>query len=150
VTSRCDSSTVMARIGRATCVRSGLLTAVLFSPMAQEASWGAKDATSARNRRKAHRGARSTCAGGRVKSGDVDPVPPVRWSSIPGSGSFTEVRRGYPEGRTGCGMARLAGLRWQWLAWPLAPRSRGELRRTRARVGSVARGGVRSRSGWLL
>jgi hypothetical protein len=46
--------------------------------MAQEASRGAKDATSARNRRKAHRGARSTCAGDRVKSDGVDPVSPVR------------------------------------------------------------------------
>jgi hypothetical protein len=51
---------------------------VLFNPMAHEALRGAEDATSARNRRKAHRGARSTCAGGRVKSGDVDPVSPVR------------------------------------------------------------------------
>ena len=59
-------------------VRSGLLTAVLLNPMAQEASWGAKEATSARNRRKAHRGARSTCAGGRVKFGDVDLVSPAR------------------------------------------------------------------------
>jgi hypothetical protein len=30
-------------------VRSGLITMVLFNPMAQEASRGAKDATSARN-----------------------------------------------------------------------------------------------------
>jgi hypothetical protein len=59
-------------------VRSGLLTSVLLNPVAQEASRGAKDADSARNRRKAHHGARSTCAGGRVKSGDVDPVSPVR------------------------------------------------------------------------
>jgi hypothetical protein len=59
-------------------VCSGLLTAVLFNPMAQEASWGAKEDTSARNRRKAHHGVRSTWAGGRMKSGDVDPVPPVR------------------------------------------------------------------------
>jgi hypothetical protein len=59
-------------------VRSSLLTAVLLNPVAREASWGAKDATSARNRRKAHRGARSTCVGGRVKSSDVDPVSLVR------------------------------------------------------------------------
>jgi hypothetical protein len=110
--------------------------------MEQEASRGAKDATTARNRRKAHRGAQSTCASGRVKSGDVDPVPPVRWCSIHGSGSFTEVRKGYPEGRMGRGMARLACLRWSWLARPLAPRSQGEVQRTRAQVGSAARGGV--------
>jgi hypothetical protein len=59
-------------------VRSGLLTAVLLNPVAQEASRGAKDASSARNRRKAYRGAQSTCTGGRVKSGDIDPVSPVR------------------------------------------------------------------------
>jgi hypothetical protein len=86
VTSRYDSSTGMAGIGRATCaggglvggVCSGLLTAVEFNPRAQGASWGVKDATRARNRRKAHRGARSTCAGGRVKSGEVDSMSPVR------------------------------------------------------------------------
>jgi hypothetical protein len=59
-------------------VRSSLLTAVLLNPVAQEASRGAKDATCARHQRKAYRGARSTCAGGRLKSGDVDLVPPVR------------------------------------------------------------------------
>jgi hypothetical protein len=59
-------------------VRSGLLTTVLLNTVAQETSRGAKDTTSTRNRRKAYRGARSTCAGGRVKSDDVDPVSPVR------------------------------------------------------------------------
>jgi hypothetical protein len=59
-------------------------------------------------------------ADGRVKSGEVDPVSPVRYSSIPGSGSFTEARKGYPEGRTGRGMARVAGLRWLGLGRPLA------------------------------
>jgi hypothetical protein len=59
-------------------VCSGLLTAVEFNPRAQGASRGAKKSTRARNRRKTYRGARSTYAGGRVKSGDVDPVPPAR------------------------------------------------------------------------
>jgi hypothetical protein len=104
-------------------VRSGLLTAVEFNPMAQGASRGAKDATRARNRRKTHRGARSTYVGGRVKSGEVDPVSPARYSLIPGSGSFTEARIGYPEGRTGQGMARVAGLRWLGLGRPLARRA---------------------------
>jgi hypothetical protein len=57
-----------------------------------------------------------------VKSGDVDPVSSARYSSIPGSGSFTEVRRSYPGGRTGRGMARVAGLRWLGLGRPLARR----------------------------
>jgi hypothetical protein len=57
---------------------SGLLIAVEFNPRTQGASWGAKETTRARNQRKTHRGARSTCVGGRVKSGDVDPVSPAR------------------------------------------------------------------------
>jgi hypothetical protein len=59
-------------------VRSGLLMAVLLNPVAQETSRCAKDATRARNGRKAYRAARSTCTGGRLKSGDVDPVSLVR------------------------------------------------------------------------
>jgi hypothetical protein len=46
--------------------------------MAQGASRDAKDATGARNRRMAYRGARSTCDDDRVKSGDVDPASPAR------------------------------------------------------------------------
>jgi hypothetical protein len=41
----------------------------------------------------AYRGARSTCDGGRLKSGDVVLASSVRYSSIHGSGSFTKVRR---------------------------------------------------------
>jgi hypothetical protein len=59
-------------------VRSSLLMAVLLNQVAREASRGAKDAIGARNRRTAYRGARSTCDGGRLKSGDVDPASPVR------------------------------------------------------------------------
>jgi hypothetical protein len=59
-------------------VRSGLFTAVLLNPVAQEASRSDKDAIGARNRRTAYRGARSTCAGGRLKSDDVDPTSLVR------------------------------------------------------------------------
>jgi hypothetical protein len=130
----------MVGIGQATCagggggggvvggVRSGLLTAVEFNPRAQGASRGVKDATRARNRRKTHRGARSTYAGGRVKSGEVDLVSSVRYSSIPGSGSFIEARRGYPEGRTGRGKSRVAGLRWLDLGRPLARRAQSDRR----------------------
>jgi hypothetical protein len=42
-----------------------------------ESFTGAKESTRARNRRKTHRGAQSTYAGGQVKSGDVDPVSPA-------------------------------------------------------------------------
>jgi hypothetical protein len=90
-------------------VRSGLLTMVEFNPRAQGASWGAKDDTRARNRRKIHRGARSTYACGRVKSGEVDPVSPARYSSIPGSGSFIEHAE-----------AILRVVRGgEWLGWPV-------------------------------
>jgi hypothetical protein len=60
--------------------------------MARGASLDAKDAIGTRNRRMAYRGAQSTCDGGRLKSGDVDPASPVRWCPIRGSGSFTELR----------------------------------------------------------
>jgi hypothetical protein len=56
----------------------GLLTVVEFNPRAQKASRGAKESTRARNRRKTQSGARSTYAGGWVKSGDVDPASPAR------------------------------------------------------------------------
>jgi hypothetical protein len=59
-------------------VCSNLLTTVEFNPRAHGASRGAKETTRARNRRKTHRGARSTYAGDREKSGDVDPVSPAR------------------------------------------------------------------------
>jgi hypothetical protein len=76
----------MAGIGRATCAggrahrRRALWPAHdgRFNPRAQGASLGAKDATRARNRRKTHRGARSTYAGGRVKYSKVDLVSPMR------------------------------------------------------------------------
>jgi hypothetical protein len=59
-------------------VCSGLLRAVLLNRVAHEASRGAKDAIGARNRRTAYCGARSTYAGDRLKSSDVDPASPVR------------------------------------------------------------------------
>jgi hypothetical protein len=73
-------------------VCSGLLTAVGFNQMARGASLDAKDAIGTRNQQMAQRGARSTCDGDQLKSGDVDPASPVRWCPIRGSGSFTELR----------------------------------------------------------
>jgi hypothetical protein len=67
-------------------------------------------------------------AGSRVKSGDLDSVSPARQSSIPRSRSFTEARRVSLEGRTGLGMARLAGLRWWVLGRPLTRRVQGKRR----------------------
>jgi hypothetical protein len=72
-----------------------------------------------------HHGARSTLAGGRVKSGDRELASPARQSSIPRSGSFTEARKVYSEGRTRLGEALLAGLRWRVFGWPRARRARG-------------------------
>jgi hypothetical protein len=74
-----------------------------------------------------HRGARSTLAGGRVKSGDCELASPVRQSSIPRSESFTEARRVYSEGRTWLGEDLLAGLRWRVFGWPRARRARGNV-----------------------
>jgi hypothetical protein len=82
-------------------------------------------------------------AGGRVKSGDLDPAPPARQSLIPRSGSFTEARRIYSKGWTGLEMALLAGLRWRGIGWPLVRCLQGKLRRYLAPVRSRARGGVR-------
>jgi hypothetical protein len=72
-----------------------------------------------------YRGARSTLAGGRVKSGDSELASPARQSSIPRSGSFTEARRVYSLGWTGLGEALLAGLRWQGIGRPRSRRARG-------------------------
>jgi hypothetical protein len=63
-----------------------------------------------------------------VKSGELDLVSPSRQSSIPRSGSFTEPRRVSLEGRTGLGMARLAGLRRWVLGRPRARRVQGKRR----------------------
>jgi hypothetical protein len=72
-----------------------------------------------------HRGARSTLAGGRVKSGDRELAPPVRQSLIPRLGSFNEACKFYSEGRTRLGEALQAGLRWRVFGWPRARRARG-------------------------
>ena len=69
-----------------------------------------------------HRRARSTLADGRVKSGDRELASPVRQSSIPRLGSFTEAHRIYSKGWTGLGMALLASLRWRVIGRPLARR----------------------------
>ena len=72
-----------------------------------------------------YRGARSTLAGGRVKSGDRELASPARQSSIPRSGSFTEACTVYSEGRTRLGEDLLAGLSWRGIGWPWAQRARG-------------------------
>jgi hypothetical protein len=107
---------------------SDLSTTIQVNPRAREASQGAKESIRARNRRTTHRGARSTFTGGQVMSGDLDPASPVRQSSIPRSGSFTEARRVYFEGWTELGMALLAGLRWRGIGRPLARRQQGKRR----------------------
>jgi hypothetical protein len=108
-------------------VCSGLSTAIYVNPRARGASQGANESTHARNQRITHRGARCTFAGGRVKSGDLDPASSVRQSSIPRSRSFTEARRVSLKGGTGLGMALLAGIQWRVLGRPLARRVQGKL-----------------------
>jgi hypothetical protein len=106
-------------------VCSDLPTAIPVNPRARGASRDVKQSTRARNWRMAYRGARSTLAGGRAKSGDRELASPVRQSSIPRSGSFTETCRVYSVGRTRLGEALLAGLRWRGIGWPRARRARG-------------------------
>jgi hypothetical protein len=66
----------------------------------------------------------STLVGGRRESDDRGLASPAKQTSIPRSGSFTEVRSVLSEGRTGLGKAWLAGLRWQGLGWPRTRRAR--------------------------
>jgi hypothetical protein len=116
---------------------------IQVNPRARGASRGANESTRAWNRRITHRGARSTFADGRVKSGDLDPGSPVRQSLIPRSGCFIEARRIYFKGWTGLGMALLAGLWWRGIGRPLACRLQGKLWRSLAPVRSRAHRGVR-------
>jgi hypothetical protein len=73
---------------------------------------------------------RSTHSGGIVNSGDRGLASPAKQTSIPRSGSFTEVCSLVSKGWTGLGKAGLAGLRWQGLWWPRTSHARandGEL-----------------------
>jgi hypothetical protein len=56
---------------------------------------------------------RSMFTGDQVKPGDRGLAFPVRQSSIPCLGSFTEACTVYSEGRARLGEALLAGLRWR-------------------------------------
>jgi hypothetical protein len=58
-------------------------------------------------------------------SGDLDPAPSMKQSSIPRFGSFTEARRVSLKGWTGLGMALLAGLQRRVLGRPLARHVQG-------------------------
>jgi hypothetical protein len=78
---------------------------------------------------------RSTHSGGVVHSSDRGLASPAKQTSIPRSGSFTEVCLLVSEGWTGLGRAELAGLRWQWLGWP-------RTRRARANDGELSSGEV--------
>jgi hypothetical protein len=67
---------------------------------------------------------RSTHSGGVVNSGDRGLASPAKQTSIPRSGSFTEVCSLVSEGRTGSGKDGLAGLQRQGLGWPWIRRAR--------------------------
>jgi hypothetical protein len=56
--------------------------------MARGASLEFTDAVGIRNRRMAYRVARSTCDGGRLKTGDVNPASPLRWCLVCGLGEL--------------------------------------------------------------
>ena len=53
---------------------------------------------------------RSTYSGGGESSGERGLASPAKGTPIPCSGSFTEVCTSFSEGRTGSGMALLAGM----------------------------------------
>jgi hypothetical protein len=80
-----------------------------LNQIAQGASPDAKDAIGTRNRQMAYRGARYTCDDDRLKSGDVDPVPQVRYSSIPGLGASLRSVEANPR----------IGRDREWLVWPV-------------------------------
>jgi ribosomal protein L16/L10AE len=65
---------------RGTC--SGLLTAVELNQSARRASREVSGAVGARNWNVAHHAVRSTRGGGRMESGDGNPVPPAKWCSV--------------------------------------------------------------------
>jgi hypothetical protein len=88
---------------------SGLLMAVKFNQTAQGASLEVNGDLCARNRQVAHRVARSTCAGGRTKSGDVNLAPPVMWCSIQGLGELRLALGRLAEG--------LDGVEEGWSGW---------------------------------
>jgi hypothetical protein len=77
----------------------------------------------------------TTHSGRVVNSGDRGLASPAKQTSIPRSGSFTEVCLVVSEGRTGLGKAGLAGLRRQGLGWP-------RTRRARANGGELSSGEV--------
>jgi hypothetical protein len=78
---------------------------------------------------------RSTHYGGVVNSGNRGLASPAKQTSIPRSGSFTEVCSVFSEGQTGLGKVGLAGLRRQGLGWP-------RTRRARANDGELSSGEV--------
>jgi hypothetical protein len=89
---------------------------------------------------------RSTLAGGRVESIDRGLASPAKQTSIPRSGSFTEVCTVFSEGRTGLGRVLPAGLRWQGDRAAADTLCTGKRRWFWAPVRSSACGGVRSKS----
>jgi hypothetical protein len=80
---------------------------------------------------------RSTYSGGVESSGERGLASPAKETPIPCSGGLTVVCTSFSEGRTGLGMALLAGLRWQ-RDWAAADSLRTGKRR-RANSGEVWR-----------
>ena len=85
---------------------------------------------------------RSTHSGGVVNSGDRGLASPVKQTSIPRSGSFTEVCSVFSEVRTGLGKAWLAVEPWQKQASTCSTRAgiRGRAQSTPVREPPRARG----------
>jgi hypothetical protein len=104
---------------------SSLTTAIQVNPRARGAPRDVKQSTRARNRRMTYRGARSTLAGGRVKSGHRGLASPARQGSIPRSGA--SPRHAGSTLRVGRGWERLCWPVYDGggIGWPRARRARG-------------------------
>jgi hypothetical protein len=88
---------------------SGLTTAIPVNPKARGASRDVKQSTCARNRRMTYRGARSTLAGGRVKSGDRELASPARQVRFLARGASPRHAGSTPR----------VGRGWERLCWPV-------------------------------
>jgi hypothetical protein len=66
----------------------------------------------ATNCKTAHRVARSTHGDGRMKSGDGNPVPPVKWCSVQGLRKIYRATESWPRNWIGWRWAGVAGPRW--------------------------------------
>jgi hypothetical protein len=114
---------------------------VEFNQTAQEASLEVKGDLCVRNQRVAHHAARSTCDGGRTKSGDINPVTLAMWCLVQG---LRELHRAL--GRLAEGLVGMEGGRSGWSTVVRARAAAGTPCAGRAPV-NLRLGGVESERG---